>query len=256
MRGKLSGWRGNLKGWGITPAHAGKTRQRLYRHLSDRDHPRACGENRQSCGLLTFVPGSPPRMRGKPGETMSDVGTWRITPAHAGKTVLRCTVRLRKRDHPRACGENVSFLTVNDGVQGITPAHAGKTLPRRDFLRTLGDHPRACGENTIKSEVVRVTWGSPPRMRGKLLRNRDDVDIERITPAHAGKTRQRRRRRSSRRDHPRACGENGMSGYSRASTPGSPPRMRGKPHGVKEPGDVGRITPAHAGKTVCCYSSR
>ena len=106
------------------------------------------------------------------------------------------------------CGENVSFLTVNDGVQGITPAHAGKTLPRRDFLRTLGDHPRACGENTIKSEVVRVTWGSPPRMRGKLLRNRDDVDIERITPAHAGKTEEYSSRHRIRKDHPRACGEN------------------------------------------------
>ena len=51
------------------------------------------------------------------------------------------------------------------------------------------------------------------------------------------------------RDHPRACGENGIEQYREAMKAGSPPRVRGK-HAVrgKQKGG-GRITPARAGKT-------
>ena len=50
----------------ITPARAGKTACEPFRRQSPRDHPRACGEN--SCSVIQryLVPGSPPRVRGKP----------------------------------------------------------------------------------------------------------------------------------------------------------------------------------------------
>ena len=56
-------------------------------------------------------------------------------------------------------------------------------------------------------------------------------------------------RRERQRDHPRACGENGLYVFVLSSARGSPPRMRGKrQHSLRLPQRSG-ITPAHAGKT-------
>ena len=71
--------------------------------------------------------------------------------------------------------------------------------------------------------------GSPPRMRGKL----DDIPAKqrerRITPADAGKTRYTVSKPSVAQDHPRGCGENAENMRANLHSPGSPPRMRGKP---------------------------
>ena len=53
------------------------------------------------------------------------------------------------------------------------------------------------------------------------------------------------------KDHPRACGENLPIEYNAVPVIGSPPRMRGKLIEAKSFVDGIRITPAHAGKTLC-----
>ena len=50
----------------ITPAGAGKTKTPTSAVLLARDHPRRCGENRQSAGRGLREMGSPPQVRGKP----------------------------------------------------------------------------------------------------------------------------------------------------------------------------------------------
>ena len=131
----------------------------------------------------------------------------------------------------------------------ITPAHAGKTLAEalRAFIEA--DHPRACGENREGQHGKPGDTGSPPRMRGKhrlaAFRGRG----HRITPAHAGKTGRAGALAPAAADHPRACGENPCVCWACALSCGSPPRMRGKPLGVNPVWLMGRITPAHAGKT-------
>ena len=86
-------------------------------------------------------------------------------------------------------------------------------------------------------------------MRGK----RSDVPVQsgakRITPAYAGKTAFRRRRRAAHKDHPRVCGENVKRHNIGGAYAGSPPRMRGKRNFVLRIPDRRRITPAYAGKT-------
>ena len=95
--------------------------------------------------------GSPPRVRGKqPGEPDDDDAE-RITPARAGKTSGFDSPRAARRDHPRACGENLSSVLAcwimlgspprvrgkrdeqrhGERGCGITPARAGKTWPSR-----------------------------------------------------------------------------------------------------------------------------
>ena len=71
----------------------------------------------------------------------------------------------------------------------------------------------------------------------------------RITPACAGKTLDRYGRRAENQDHPRVCGENPAQYLTAAQTAGSPPRVRGKRHGIPDEELYKRITPACAGKT-------
>ena len=131
----------------ITPAHAGKTPFSCSCRSLCADHPRACGENEKHGLDVQCLCGSPPRMRGKHARHAHPVALPRITPAHAGKTLMCAPFMWRCADHPRACGENLTAtlaLFLPDGspprmrgklravraavvLRRITPAHAGKT---------------------------------------------------------------------------------------------------------------------------------
>ena len=146
-------------------------------------------------------------------------------------------------------GKLAGFYDIQPG-DGLIPAHAGKTDRRSSRLFSSRAHPRACGENTAEGGLVADGWGSSPRMRGKLTTIPAKAIQIGLIPAHAGKTMSRRSCHSSRRAHPRACGENRDASQVGRLTGGSSPRMRGK-LGLKtimllEAG----LIPAHAGKTA------
>ena len=86
MRGKRSMFAGSIFRARITPAHAGKTCAAVKYFAGLQDHPRACGENAQNFGALSYELGSPPRMRGKLTVSTCPLAYAGITPAHAGKT--------------------------------------------------------------------------------------------------------------------------------------------------------------------------
>ena len=71
---------------------------------------------------------------------------------------------------------------------GITPAYAGKTFTSKMGNYTFRDHPRVCGKN--KGDIVSddAGAGSPPRMREKRPLMALGRELNRITPAYAGKT--------------------------------------------------------------------
>ena len=110
----------------ITPAHAGKTSERMPCVRQIADHPRACGENLvRLCDRLRHG-GSPPRMRGKPEYTVEGLSARRITPAHAGKTDKAGYGLAQWTDHPRACGENYSKRLKISHRFGSPPRMRGK----------------------------------------------------------------------------------------------------------------------------------
>ena len=208
MRGKRSIIAEFLTSSRITPACAGKTTTDPAHTTARRDHPRVCGENSAGLSSQTLSRGSPPRVRGKPYETIVLARDKRITPACAGKTFSTGLWRSAKEDHPRVCGENpppsVPCLHSTGSpprVRGkhrgtrqrrgrtrITPACAGKTY-RSGVERITGkDHPRVCGENRAQLQGLRAAVGSPPRVRGKPYASGQIDSISRITPACAGKT--------------------------------------------------------------------
>ena len=93
------------------------------------------------------------------------------------------------------------------GAQGITPAHAGKRHTVQGGMQMVEDHPRTCGEKRGAGDHGQGDQGSPPHMRGK---GRDGTGyrlLQRITPAHAGKSKFTTALLLVCMDHPRTCGE-------------------------------------------------
>ena len=132
---------------------------------------------------------------------------------------------------------------------GITPAYAGKSpwALRRPGGRR--DHPRVCGEKNIPLAGNAPLVGSPPRMRGKVCHAPHAGLKVGITPAYAGKSIFIICGSITSKDHPRVCGEKTYYQDSVYTTPGSPPRMRGKVPGVCKNLERVGITPAYAGKS-------
>ena len=208
MRGKLQPACSTASASGITPADAGKTaRESRYRTRLE-DHPRRCGENNDESRAMVSQLGSPPQVRGKLVGCGLKNRVGRITPAGAGKTVLRGLQHRERKDHPRRCGENRLHQScprrsrgsppqvrgkraVVDAAHvsvGITPAGAGKTGAGLCGRRQPEDHPRRCGENLFFRCFAPRAVGSPPQVRGKLDMELFQDHYNRITPAGAGKT--------------------------------------------------------------------
>ena len=228
-----------------------------------------CGENALSVVNLDDSTGSPPHVRGKLTILCVRVDRHGITPACAGKTLLRPFLPFQLWDHPRMCGENCKRLlpacraagspphvrgkrfypAFRRQQRGITPACAGKTAKSATDLYPSQDHPRMCGENQIPSSGRNHGPGSPPHVRGKPPDTISSTHRFGITPACAGKTPGCLRNRMNGRDHPRMCGENAPPDNTLCSALGSPPHVRGKLIlRIQLPLVLG-ITPACAGKT-------
>ena len=105
MRGKVApvgAWHAFVR---ITPAYAGKRQSSAPRWTPARDHPRVCGEKRGLILRITWLQGSPPRMRGKGASSVWSLTFHGITPAYAGKRPSRSRSAADAGDHPRVCGE-------------------------------------------------------------------------------------------------------------------------------------------------------
>ena len=134
------------------------------------------------------------------------------------------------------------------GLRGITPAYAGKSCLVLCKWSCNWDHPRVCGEKCELVFGLVAHPGSPPRMRGKERFDAKQCDRNGITPAYAGKSLKTSWARTTKRDHPRVCGEKNALPAAFVVGEGSPPRMRGKEM-LTTPSSVAmRITPAYAGK--------
>ena len=73
------------------------------------------------------------------------------------------------------------------------------------------DHPRVGGEKFHSAAEIDEKMGSPPRRRGKDKAEHLVQDHIGITPAQAGKRRQKRNCTHSNRDHPRVGGEKALA---------------------------------------------
>ena len=194
-------------------------------------------------------PGSSPLTRGKHTLVVVDEDGQRLIPAHAGKTA----------DHTVAMGHLPGSSPLTRGkryvLQGsarwlrLIPAHAGKTPPSWRSRPSARAHPRSRGENCYNVNGNKGVTGSSPLTRGKPSAVGVSAPLERLIPAHAGKTYSAHASPKPRPAHPRSRGENPDSQAAQNYDQGSSPLTRGKHDQGHGPWTNLRLIPAHAGKT-------
>ena len=194
---------------GIIPAYEGNTK--YYREYAPNvgDHPRVCGEHRNTVPSVQRMTGSSPRMRGTQQLRVSHGEFAGIIPAYAGNTFGHSVGFAGNWDHPRVCGEHhachpnavpdrgssprmrgtLRYHTHALRKTGIIPAYAGNTRrPLADGWNHW-DHPRVCGEHRLATISPATLSGSSPRMRGTLKEDVAALRQRGIIPAYAGNTR-------------------------------------------------------------------
>ena len=159
-------------------------------------------------------------------------------------------MRIPQPAHPRSRGENRDGVLKSMSIGGSSPLTRGKQTASLDMLRDTLAHPRSRGENVCVCWYFQLRAGSSPLTRGKHERNHWAIDLTRLIPAHAGKTRNVMLRSMRPPAHPRSRGENTRKQQDAVAEIGSSPLTRGKRRCLERSGPRRRLIPAHAGKTM------
>ena len=188
MRGKASTEPFSAYGDGITPAYAGKSLYKGCVCYSCQDHPRLCGEKPTALRTVCHSSGSPPPMRGKVYQHISDLNSSQDHPRLCGEKFISSIAFFLPIGSPPPMRGKVFEMKTTAMTTRITPAYAGKSLLVSNAMNASEDHPRLCGEKSGSHSRTRCDLGSPPPMRGKVRKSGVSVKDLRITPAYAGKS--------------------------------------------------------------------
>ena len=134
---------------GLIPAHAGKTSVEPEKQV-----------------IHCHSPGSSPLTRGKPRKIQQGLRSWRLIPAHAGKTYAWCGAFQVWAGSPPLTRGKRGGCVEELAPRGLIPAHAGKTSRMSVAAWAAQAHPRSRGENTaLNAEKNPAT--AHPRSRGE-----------------------------------------------------------------------------------------
>ena len=188
-------------------------------------------------------------------------------PAGAGNSSVVYLNSASYRDHPRRCGEQRMERQSAEGrigpspqvrgtgagpswpcsPRGTIPAGAGNRCPTvRDGILP-GDHPRRCGEQVHDARSCSKPPGPSPQVRGTVCPSFRWFLRSRTIPAGAGNSRRSHQCPTSRRDHPRRCGEQSFRIRSHGGERGPSPQVRGTVRGGFHVAARQRTIPAGAG---------
>ena len=213
---------------GSSPLTRGKPSASTGRTQWRKAHPRSRGENAKQWHTTQPNKGSSPLTRGKHPPFLTHPRSYRLIPAHAGKTAQVVRLEVFLRAHPRSRGEN--YVSGSDIAQmpGSSPLTRGKPRRRSSSLTMLPAHPRSRGENAPLLGGCHLVVGSSPLTRGK----RQGLGVRGanggLIPAHAGKTWMPLQTLETIWAHPRSRGENAGRQFWRCWSQGSSPLTRGK----------------------------
>ena len=172
-----------------------------------------------------------------------------LIPAHAGENVHDARLEGDGRGLSPLTRGKPGRTPVRSTPAGLIPAHAGKTNSAGLYPISLPAHPSSRGENSYEASVTFPRPGSSPLTRGKPRSTLSASRAQRLIPAHSGKTRWSAPKHPPNSAHPRSRGENGAARTRSAISVGSSPLTRGKRRACAACVSVGRLIPAHAGKT-------
>ena len=132
---------------------------------------------------------------------------------------------------------------------GNTPTHVGKTVRGASAPSMARKHPHARGEDYIWNSQVRLYIETPPRTWGRQSSRISGNAERRNTPTHVGKTKSKKVKKSHKRKHPHARGEDYLSVCTVLLMLETPPRTWGRLLYRTSRTKAARNTPTHVGKT-------
>ena len=137
--------------------------------------------------------------------------------------------------------------TAQYRVAQVSPAHAGMDPCRHRASPWAACFPRTRGDGPRRSPSPSSHPKFPPHTRGWTVLDPRIVVQLRVSPAHAGMDRGRRRPLRSGRRFPRTRGDGPSSRISRFDRCRFPPHTRGWTMGLRRTDRPGMVSPAHAG---------
>ena len=114
-----------------------------------------CGEKATSLANRSGSSGSPPHVRGKAILRRKISARPRITPACAGKRFFEDADNVVDEDHPRMCGEKVSYSRRMRRKVGSPPHVRGKAVSCYSSVSTIRITP-ACAGKSIELRAIIV----------------------------------------------------------------------------------------------------
>ena len=110
---------------GSSPRMRGTHCNRCRKRWFPEDHPRVCGEHLCLGVLFRANTGSSPRMRGTLRLERIRAQNIGIIPAYAGNTSSKVLLMRSNWDHPRVCGEHITYAVEGATSQGSSPRMRG-----------------------------------------------------------------------------------------------------------------------------------
>ncbi len=117
--------------------------------LTEKAHPRWCGENLDAASIPIATWGSSPLVRGKPEKGLAETRKSRLIPAGAGKTSKNILIRPTDRAHPRWCGENSAASRAESIACGSSPLVRGKPTRGSRAVALIGLIPAGAGKTFL-----------------------------------------------------------------------------------------------------------
>ncbi len=130
---------------GLTPAQAGTAESSPCFPSPVWAHPRAGGDGDPARLLFWLAAGSPPRRRGRHRDQESPVPNPGLTPAQAGTAKVPDAITRAMAAHPRAGGDGVDAIRVEEAQAGSPPRRRGRRRGRRGRLWLGGLTPAQAG---------------------------------------------------------------------------------------------------------------
>ena len=137
-----------------------------------RKHPRVCGEDLHMVEGSQRVLETPPRMRGRRGGDRLKAIRGRNTPAYAGKTLPSGSGTIRRRKHPRVCGEDDLSGCLRNPCRETPPRMRGRRSKSEKGPLDAGNTPAYAGKTWPASATTFYKMETPPRMRGRHMMTR------------------------------------------------------------------------------------
>ena len=161
VRGALASTLGLSISSGLIPARAGSTAMTIVFKLSQRAHPRPCGEHGSDHSTTRAVSGSSPPVRGAhrcAGLVNTPAG---LIPARAGST-RPCPMPLASIwAHPRPCGEHPLWRRRALPLRGSSPPVRGARRRAEPYDRNPGLIPARAGSTSFFPRACCGVWAHP-----------------------------------------------------------------------------------------------